>query len=204
MYFSVRKFSASNSLLWCYLPVCLKGAPRPLECDFCQGNYSCCAELPGPPNQLKAHTTKQQWSFYLNGRLCRERLLAKKLGQLLSFKDCSWQADPSCGFILKLLFCDMHKQSFPHIQNTPLFSTHPCSMWISDSYFIAYTYIESVRERERGSRERRGLWQSLGRETKKETEKNLTLDFSNVRPWLLFNPLNLEISYHTYTLYKGA
>lgn len=95
----------STALLWCCLPLCFRGTPRPLECDFLKATAAAAAELNCLvlwSNQKRTHNSSGA-DFLFEWRLCREGLLARKLGQLLSVKDCVRQADPGCGFILKLL-----------------------------------------------------------------------------------------------------
>lgn len=127
--------------VWCYLPVCCSGTSRPPKCDFCQRNCSCCAELPDPLNELKAHT---QPSFSLNG----EKSLAEKLGRLLSFEDCSWQLDPSSGFIVKpvVWHAQTHKQ-LSHLQSPPP-PTHAAWGLRTDASFCL-PYLRLIEERDR-------------------------------------------------------
>ncbi len=132
--------------------------------------------------------------FLFEWRLCREGLLARKLGQLLSVKDCVWRVDPGCGFILKLLVwhaqtqtythththTHTHTQSLPRILCTPLFSAHSLRLWISGCYFIAYTR-EREKDLERG-REIVSDWGDMwGRETGSGKLRH-PLGFSNVKP----------------------
>lgn len=144
-------FLSSSKELQCY--------PCPLEESFpycsaimtkLQHLLCCCTAV---WNNQK-HTETHRHSLSLNAG-CRERLLLRKLGQLLPVKDCVWQSDPE-----RVL------NSFPRIHGTPLFTAHSGCRWISDCCFLAWTWqkeIEEAKREEDGSKVTEETWQREAR-----------------------------------------
>lgn len=189
--FCCCEICGSAALPGCCLLVCFRGSPLPLEYDFVKATAA--AEL----NCLalwsnQKHTQQQPWqrqSILFEWRLCREGLLPRKLGQLLSVKDCVWQCDPGGGFHSESSCVTRTNTHRVSLASSALLYFPPtrsaCGLVVATSLHIW------ERERKRG-------YQWSRRHRERETEKHSR--FFQCQTRLLFNLLNVKRGYtHTNT-----
>lgn len=133
----------STALLWCCLPLCFRGTPRTLECDFLKATAAAAAELNCLvlwSNQKRTHNSSGGrlfiWMETLSRGITRKETRAVAFGQglrLAGWPGLRFHTEASC-----VTRTNTQRVSLA-ILCTPLFSTHSPCLWISGCYFTAYT-----------------------------------------------------------------